>query len=113
MNLLRSINRIILIVLTIFLALSSIAGGVGLFTGLNSPPVKLLNDSPFRDYLIPGLALFAFAGGGALLAAILLVRKSGIANPFATAAGAIIMFFEFVEVLTIGSPPSASGRGAR
>jgi hypothetical protein len=33
-----------------------------------------------------------------------LIRKSEFAILFATTAGVIIMFFEFVEILAIGSP---------
>ena len=42
--------------------------------------------------------------GSALFAAILLIRKSKFALLFSTTAGIVIMFFEFVEVLVIGSP---------
>ena len=43
-------------------------------------------------------------GGSALFATILLFRKSKYANLFSATAGIIIMFFEFIEVLVIGSP---------
>jgi hypothetical protein len=36
---------------------------------------------------------------------VLLVRKSRIAIPAAIASGLVVMTFEFVEVLAIGSPP--------
>jgi hypothetical protein len=63
----------------------------------------MLEGSPFRDYTIPGLALTAIVGGSALFAALLLLRKSKYATLFAATAGVIIMFFEFVEALSIGS----------
>lgn len=44
-------------------------------------------------------------GGGALLAAILLLRKDRFGTTCAAASGLAIMFFEFVEVLVIGAPP--------
>jgi hypothetical protein len=44
-------------------------------------------------------------GGIALFAAILLIRKSSFALMLSTTAGVAIMFFEFVEVLVIGSEP--------
>lgn len=99
------ILRIILIILTGFLALTAMLGGIGLVARLNAPPVEQLQGSIFKSFTIPGLALFFLVGGGALFATILLVRKSRFAILAAMAAGFIIMFFEFVEVLVIGSPP--------
>jgi len=100
----RKILYIILAILTIFLSLTGILGGIGLLANFNAPPVEQLQGSVFKDFTIPGLALFGFVGGSALLAACLLVRKSKFAVLFSATAGVIIMFFEFVEVLVIGSP---------
>lgn len=105
MKQIRKVAYIVLIVLTGFLALSAFAGGIGLLAGLNAPPVDNLKGSLFKNFTIPGLSLFVIVGGSALLAAILLGRKSKFAVLVATGAGIIIMFFEFVEVLVIGSPP--------
>jgi hypothetical protein len=104
MRLFRKTLNIVLIVLTLFLALTAVAGGIALLTGLNTPPVAMLQGSPFRDYAIPGLSLAIIVGGSALLAAILLLRKSKFAILAAATAGVVIMFFEFVEALVIGSP---------
>lgn len=100
----RKILNVTLIVLTGFLALTAILGGLAILLGINVPSVEELEDSIFHGVTIPGLALLLIVGGSALLAVILLVRKSKFALPFATVAGIIIMFFEFVEVLIIGSP---------
>ena len=93
-----------LIILTLFLALTAVAGGIALLTNLNTPPLEMLQGSPFRDYTIPGLALTVIVGGSASFAVILLLRKSKFAVFSAATAGVIIMFFEFVEALIIGSP---------
>ncbi len=95
---------ILLIVLTFFLALTAILGGLALVANFNAPPVEMLQGSLFKDFTIPGLALIVIVGGSALFAAILLLRKSKFAILFAATAGVIIMFFEFVEALIIGSP---------
>lgn len=97
-------QRVVLIVLTIFLALSAFVGGVQLLEGTYAPSVDLLAGSPFDSYLLPGLSLGLIVGGSALFAAVLLIRKSRFALLASTAAGFIIMFFEFIEVLVIGSP---------
>lgn len=100
--------RIVLVVLDAFLALTAFAGGVGLLAGLNAPPVEMLAGSPFKDYTIPGLALFVLVGGGALIAAILTWRRHPYAPLVSGAVGLMIIVFEIVEVLAIGSPPGAS-----
>ena len=58
----------------------------------------------FKDYTIPDLALGIIVGGNALFAAILSIRKSRFAVPTSIAAGLVIIFFEFIEMLVIGSP---------
>ncbi len=95
---------ITLIVLTIFLALTAVAGCIQLIEGTYAPPVELLGGSPFRSFVIPGLALGVIVGGSAAFAAVLLIRKSKFAVLAANTAGVIIMFFEFVEVMIIGAP---------
>lgn len=100
-----SLLRVVLIGLSGFLAVSSIPGGVALLAGLNAPPVEMLAGSIFSSYLLPGLVLLLIVGGSALLSTVLLVRRSRLASASAVFAGAIVMTYEFVEVLAIGSPP--------
>lgn len=100
----KKVIRLILIFLTGFLAVSTFLGGIALIANWIAMPVELLQGSIFSSYLVPGLALSIIAGGSAALATILLIRESKYALLFATTAGIIIMFFEFVEVLVIGSP---------
>jgi hypothetical protein len=102
---LGKVISIALIVLNIFLAATAFLGGIGLLAGFNAPGVEELQGSIFKDYTIPGLSLFVIVGGSASLAAVLLIRKSRFALLFSIGAGIIIMVFEFVEVLAIGSPP--------
>lgn len=104
MKLFRKTLYVALIVLTIFLALTALAGAIQLLEGTYAPSVDILNGSCFKNYTIPGLALGMIVSGSAIFAAVLLIRKSKYSNLFATTAGVIIMFFEFVEVLAIGSP---------
>lgn len=101
---LSKIIHVIQAALTLFLALTAFLGGIGLLAGLNAPPIEQLAGTPFKDWIIPGLSLFLIVGGSALFASILLLRRSKFASLFSTTAGVIIMFFEFVEVMAIGSP---------
>ncbi len=100
--------RISLITLLFFLAITAILGGIALMANFYTPPVEFLQGSVFTSFALPGLALAAVVGGSGLFAAILLLRKSQYAIMSAATAGIIIMFFEFVEVLIIGSPAGPS-----
>lgn len=100
--------RIVLIVLDAFLALTAVAGGIGLVAGLNAPPVEMLAGSPFRSYTIPGLALLVIVGGSALVAAVVLLRRQRWGALASGIAAAMIVGFEIVEVLAIGSPPGVA-----
>jgi hypothetical protein len=95
--------RILLIVLNFFLALTAFGGGIQLLVGFYVPPVEMLNGI-FKDFTLPGLALGIIVGGSALFAALLSIRKNKFSALASVAAGLIIMFFEFVEMLVIGSP---------
>jgi hypothetical protein len=96
--------RTTLLVLNIFLALTAFAGGIGLVANLNAPPLDALKGSPFRDYTIPGLALFIPVGGSALIAAVTTARKHPRSPSISIFAGAMIIGFEIVEIVVIGSP---------
>ena len=96
-----------LIILNIFLALTAIPGGFCLLTGIAAPPIDELKGSVFTDYTIPGLALMIIVSGSALIAAIMLIRKHKYALFYSAIVGLIIMTFEFIEVLAIGSPTGA------
>jgi hypothetical protein len=108
MKKLRRVIYILLVLLTGFMALTTLAGGIGLMANLMGMSTDLLQGSIFKNYFLPGLALFLIAGGSAVLATILLIRKSKFALLSAMAAGIIMMFFEFVEALVIGSPAGAA-----
>jgi hypothetical protein len=100
--------RVLLIVLLIFLAITSVAGGVALITGAIAPGVEMLEGSPFKDYTVPGLSLAILVGGPAIAAVILLLRR----HPWGVLVGGVaamgIIIFESVEVLVIGSEPGVA-----
>jgi hypothetical protein len=104
----KKILHILLIGLVAFLALTTIAGGIGLITGAIAMPIEYLAGSPFPDYTIPGLSLSILVGGAATLATILLIRHHPFALLTSGAAGVGIIIFEIVEVMVIGSPPGVA-----
>jgi hypothetical protein len=100
--------RTTLSILTIFLALTAIAGCIQLLEGTYAPPTEFLLGAIFEDFTIPGLALGLIVGGSAAVATALLISRNKFAFLIATISGIIIMSFEFVEVMIIGSPDTAS-----
>ncbi|MEZ4726949.1 MAG: hypothetical protein R3E79_07430 [Caldilineaceae bacterium] len=102
------IERYILFVFDAFLAVTAVAGGIGLLTGAIAPDVALLQGSPFYSYTIPGLALLVLVGGSALLATGLMVRLPELGVLASGATGLLILSFEAVEVLVIGSDPGVA-----
>ncbi len=104
MKLFRSILYRILPFLTGLMALSAIGGGIALLFNLYAPPVAMLSRSIFSDYTVPGLSLLLLVGGSAVFAMVLLIRNSRYALLFSTTSGIVMLFFEFVEVVVIGSP---------
>ena len=75
-----------------------------LLVNFYAPPVEQLQGSIFNNFTIPGLALAVIVGGSAIVATIFLLKKSKFGPMLAATTGVTIMFFEFVEVLIIGSP---------
>jgi hypothetical protein len=102
MKKLRKVLYVILILLTGFLGIGAILGGIALMANFYAPPVEMLAGSIFPSFFLPGLALTVLVGGSGLAATILLIRKHAFGVLIALTAGIIIMFFEFIEVLVIG-----------
>lgn len=100
----KNMLRLVLILLTGFLALTAIGGSVGLLVGFGAPPVEMIAHSPFKNYVIPGLALLLIVGGAASLTLILLIKRHPRAALASLLTALIIIIFEIVEILAIGSP---------
>ena len=72
------IVRILLISLHVFVGLGGVAGGLGAILNPQAPmgaTVEMLKNSPFTDFLIPGLFLFVVIGLGNLTAAGMFLLK--------------------------------------
>ncbi len=96
--------RATLIILNLFLALTAIAGGIGLIAGFGAPQIDLLQNSIFSDFKIPGLILMIIVGGSSLIASVLLIKRDDFAFYMSLIAGVVIIIFETVEIFVIGSP---------
>lgn len=73
-------TRNILLILLAFLGLGAIGGGGVLIISpsgkLMGMPLSMLDHSPFKSFLIPGIILFLFLGIAPLLLIIALLKKS-------------------------------------
>lgn len=76
-----------------------------LLFGIYALPVAMLQGSLFTTFTVPALALSLVVGGSAIVANVLLLRRSPHGFVAAATAGLAVMIFEAVQVISIGSPP--------
>ncbi len=91
--------------LLVFLALGALGGGAALVAApdgsIMQMPPSLLEGSPFKDYLIPGLILGGLFGAGSLVVAAMGLRNLRIAPFLAFAIGCGQMIWIVVELAMI------------
>jgi hypothetical protein len=83
-------KRIAIEMIALFVAVTAIAGGVGLMSQSIKPGLELLKDSPFGNYLIPGLILAFIVGGSAFISFVMLVARHQRAYVVACMSGVIL-----------------------
>jgi hypothetical protein len=97
-------------VLTAIQAVGAIAGGIGL---VQDPvdnigmPLSMLEGSPFKDYLIPGLILLVAVGLLALFVWAGLLRRWKPAWWLSLASGGSLVIWIITEVALLGYLPGA------
>ena len=89
------------LLLSVFNASTAIAGGIGLMSGLLSPPADLLNPTPFDSYVAPGIILLTIVGGSSLVAVVALLKKTKWNAMYAMAAGWIMWGWIVIEIILI------------
>ena len=91
-----------LVALTLFGALSALAGAV-LAIAANGAgvPLSYLANSPFPSYAVPGFILGVVVGGTQFAAAIALLRRQRIALLLSAIAGFGMLIWIFVELAII------------
>jgi hypothetical protein len=103
------INKLIryaLSLLQIFVGITAVLGGFGLVSDPSgtkmSVPLELLNNSPFTNYLIPGLVLLVVIGVGHVFAGIVTFFRHRYAGNISVFFGAVLAFYMITEVWFIG-----------
>ncbi len=105
----RAVGSYFLMALLLFQGLSGIAGGIGLVGDPSGDSLQislsLLEDTPFNDYLIPGLILLVVLGIAPLIALYGLWKQRywGWLGSLAIGVGLIIWIG--VQILLIGYQP--------
>jgi hypothetical protein len=85
-----------------FGALNAFGGGYYGMAGAEGVPREWLEGSPFEDYFIPSLVLFAGVGGSLLAAAIAVFAGLRLDRRAAITAGVVVLVWIAVETLIIG-----------
>jgi hypothetical protein len=102
-------TRITLLVVEAFVAVTAFAGGIALIVGsmmpdvsmVITPPVEMLEGSPFSSYLVPGVVLALVLGGVHAVAFVLLQRRRPSALLMGAAAGYAALIWIFVQMTII------------
>lgn len=102
----RPITLYLLLFVLIFQGFSGIYGGLMLMIDpggtLLNIPVRLLDNTPFSDFLIPGLILFVILGIAPLIAVYPLWKPAGRGWFFALLIGLALIIWISVQILLIG-----------
>ena len=93
-------------ILQFFIGLGAVGGGALMIIApdgrLLTMSVDMLKDSPFRNFLLPGLILFIVNGVGHLISGVLSVRRHALAGWAGIIFGLGLMIWIFVQVNMIG-----------
>lgn len=102
-------TRTTLLVVQLFIAFTSVLGGLALILGSLSsdlvtavkPPDEFLEGSPFGSFLIPGVILTVVVGGMHAWAFVELLRRAPWSMFLAAAAGYATLIWIFVQMMFI------------
>jgi hypothetical protein len=94
--------RVVLGTLLAFGALNAFAGGYYGMSGAEGVPREWLARSPFTDYFVPSLILFAIVGGTLAAASVMVFRRHPLARASALCAAAVLLGWIVVQVAIIG-----------
>jgi peptidoglycan/LPS O-acetylase OafA/YrhL len=100
--------KAIKLILTAFVSLTAIGGGIALMIGIedNRFPLTWLDETPFTSYFIPGLILAGIVGGMHLFSFIQILRKKNHFIPLLVSSFALIGFITVEMIILKQSPPA-------
>lgn len=86
-----------LVIVSIFNAVSAVAGGVAILAGWLVMPTSMLANGPFDSFLWPGIVLIGVVGGTQLAASVLLILRRESCLVWSAVAGFGMVIWIFVE----------------
>ncbi len=96
-GLINKIIRYALVVLQIFIGITAVLGGIGLVSDPSGAkmnvPLELLKNSPFANYLIPGLVLLLVIGVGHVVVGIIAFLRHRYSGNMAILFGAFLALY--------------------
>jgi hypothetical protein len=101
-----SLVATLLFAVDLFVAVTAIAGGLALMTGLEAGrlPAEWLDGTPFRSYLVPGGILALVVGGSAALAATTLLIDERVGSVVSIIAATILVSYVGGEIRILSQP---------
>ena len=101
----QKLLRITLILLTGFIALTAMGGGIAILIEVDNFPLEWLRDTPFTDYTVPALILAILVGGSSLVAALTNILRARSASYSSIVAGLMMTVYIVVEFLILKQTP--------
>jgi hypothetical protein len=97
--------RTLALILLFFTSISALGGGIALIISPTGEaiemPLSILENSPFRSFLIPGIILIVMNGLLSVLFAVYVIRKSGISGWLVLVQGCILMGWILIQIAMI------------
>ena len=88
-----------------FTSISALGGGIALIISPTGEtiemPLSILENSPFRSFLIPGIILLVMNGLLSLLIAVFVILKSGISGRLVLIQGSILIGWILIQIAMI------------
>lgn len=93
-------------IISCFIALTSILGGILLSTGLenNNLSFDLLKNTPFKDFFIPGILLIIIVGSTSSLSSLGFIINLKSKEYFGLLSGLALTLWILVEILLLNQP---------
>lgn len=94
-------------IITGFIALTAIGGGIAMLSGAEGDrfPIEWLEGTPFQNYTVPALVLSIIVGGTSLAACIAIFRNLKSGSVLSLAAGCFMVGFVAVEIMLLKQTP--------
>jgi len=88
-----------------FIGLTAVSGGFRLVSnpkGMSDFPIEWLSNSPFTNYLIPGLVLLIVIGFGNVLGGAITFLRKKYSGSIAILLGVFLILYMIIEVFFVG-----------